>query len=132
MPRKISKKGIITKLDDLVSKYVIERDKICVTCGSKKQLTNGHLFSRTHQVVRWDIRDDGNCHCQCWPCNFLHVHDKYRYEKWFIEKFGMKRFDDLHAEWTQKTTHNKVWQLVDLHITLQEQITDKFGHRLEL
>ena len=94
-PRQI----IIKKLDDLVSKIVRERDGYrCVICGTDYRPQCGHLFSRVDHATRWDIRPDGNCHCQCSGCNVLHEHDAAPYTLWFIHKFGLERYETLYAE----------------------------------
>jgi len=99
MSRKISRKGLIKKMDSLVSKYVISRDKRCVLCASTRQLGNGHLFSRRHFSTRWDTQEDGNCQTQCWPCNFKHVRNTYPYQNWYINKFGKSKYDALYRRW---------------------------------
>lgn len=111
--KKISRKGLIKKLDDLVSEIVVKRDKKCVVCGSTKKLGNGHVFSRRHLATRWDITPDGNCHCQCWACNYRHVTDTVPYHRWYQDKFGMKKFDELYERW-QTTTHYKTHDLLEL------------------
>jgi len=110
------------KLDNLVSAYIRNRDKQCVICGSTNQLTNGHLFSRRHNSLRWDIRPDGNCHTQCWPCNYKHVRDAVPYFNWYIKKFGKRKFDALYKEW------NGICQLKDndiIDMVLQLKVTLK-------
>ena len=100
MLRKPSRKGLITKLDELVSKIVRLQEKECVICHSKEKLGNSHLFSRKNLSLRWDIRPNGNSHTNCWGCNFRHSsRDSYPYFNWYITKFGKDKFDELHAEW---------------------------------
>jgi hypothetical protein len=115
--RKISRKALIKKLDKLVSEIIIKRDKCCVICGSTSNLNNGHVFSRTHQATRWDINLDGNCHCQCYPCNFKHVHNTYPYNNWYVKKFSEKNFDNLYQRWnvvTHLKTSDLLWMYEDL------------------
>lgn len=100
---KTDRKKLIDKLDRAVSKYVKLRDICCVTCGSYEQLGNGHLFTRNSFSVRFDIRDDGNCHCQCWNCNYEHEYDPYKYTHWYIKNFGQKRYNELHREFAKPT-----------------------------
>ena len=108
---KITRKGLVTKLDDIVSKIIRLQEPMCVICGSKDKLGNSHLFSRKNFSLRWDIRPDGNCHTGCWPCNFKHSsRDSYPYTNWYVKKFGQDRFDALHAEW-QVVTIVKQFQL---------------------
>lgn len=91
-----NRKLLVKKLDSVVSKFIRARDKACVVCGSIEKLTNGHLFSRIAYSTRWDITDDGNCHCQCWDCNYRHEYDPYPYMSWYIKKFGQEKLDELH------------------------------------
>ncbi len=78
--------------DSLMSKYVIARDKKCVTCGSTSQPNCGHLISRRCNSVRWDFV---NCNLTCYPCNFLHTHRPERYTQWFIKNYGSLMYEDL-------------------------------------
>ena len=100
MPRTARQK-IITKLDRIVSEIIRARDgNKCVMCNGKKKLGCGHVFSRRNNSLRWDIREDGNCHAQCWKHNYLHsTRDSYPYYHWYSNKFGVKRLDKLHKEW---------------------------------
>ena len=95
MPKKPSRKTLIKNLDKAVSEYIRKRDQWCVQCGSTKNLTNGHIFTRKNYSTRFDISYEGNCHCQCWSCNFRHGFDQWEYFKWYIDKFGQEKFDEL-------------------------------------
>jgi|TARA_R110002072_G_scaffold56410_7_gene146229 hypothetical protein len=95
MPRKPSRKTLVKNLDKAVSEYIRKRDKYCVQCGTSHRLTNGHVFTRKNYSTRFDISDDGNCHCQCTSCNFKHTFDQWEYFKWYIDKFGQEKFDEL-------------------------------------
>ena len=95
MPRKPSRKTLVKNLDKAVSIYIRQRDKWCVQCGTSDNLTNGHIFTRKNYSTRFDISNDGNCHCQCWSCNFKHGYDQWDYFKWYIDKFGQEKFDEL-------------------------------------
>lgn len=97
------RKKLYKKIDDVVSKYIRLRDGYCVQCGNPESLTNGHVFSRRHLATRWDITKDGNCHCQCWGCNFKHTKDNYDYYKWYIDMFGKKKFESLRDTYTTTT-----------------------------
>ena len=92
--RKISRKGLVKKLDALVSQIVRIRDKKCVVCNSTDKLGCGHLFTRRYYSTRWDLQ---NCHAQCWKCNFSHEHDPYPFTNFYINKFGKPSLDALHA-----------------------------------
>lgn len=86
--RKISRKGLVKKLDTIFSLYIRLRKANkegvaeCYTCGIKKhfkELQCGHFQSRKHYATRW--RED-NCQVQCYSCNVM------RYGEQF--KFGLK------------------------------------------
>jgi hypothetical protein len=98
-PRKIKRKTLVAKLDEITSLIIRARDKKCVQCGSTDRLTNGHVFPGRYQVLRWDIREDGECHCQCWPCNWRHTYHQAPYYQWFINKFGIERYNELYREY---------------------------------
>ena len=98
MAKNTKRKRVVRRLDEVVSKYIRLRDKKCVQCGKQEKLTNGHVFSRRAYNTRWDVSENGNCHTQCWGCNFSHGNDNYDYYKWYIDKFGAERFDELRFE----------------------------------
>lgn len=114
MARKASRKTLIKKLDSIVSKYIRLRDGRCVQCNAIDNLTNGHVFSRRHYATRWDITDDGNCHCQCWGCNYKHSYDNYEYYKWYQDKFGEDRFEELRGEYIQTKKYSN-YELEELY-----------------
>ena len=101
MAKNTRRKRIVKKLDEIVSKYIRLRDKKCVQCGKKENLSNGHVFSRRAYNTRWDISENGNCHTQCWGCNFSHGKDNYDYYKWYVDKFGQERFEELRLEYRE-------------------------------
>src|SRR5574343_718996 len=94
--RKLSRKGLVKKLDDVFSKFIRARDSRCVICGTMQDLTNGHLFSRVAYSTRWS---EINCHCQCMSCNYKHELDAYPFTRWFIDHYGIEEYDRLHAEY---------------------------------
>ena len=114
---KLSKrKKIVKKLDAVTSKYIRLRDKKCVQCLKTESLTNGHVFSRTSYSTRWDISKDGNCHTQCWGCNFKHGRDNYDYYKWYQDKFGVEKFDELRFKFKSSVKYH----LADLEELYEE------------
>ena len=85
MPRKLSRKKLIEKLDSIFSKYIRLRDADkegycrCVTCGQKyhwKKIQAGHFISRKHYSVRWN---EENVHAQCVACNVFRSGEQYKY-----------------------------------------------------
>lgn len=96
MARKITRKGLVKKLDKVVSEYVRARDKRCVTCNSTERLGCGHIFSRIAYSTRWDLE---NCHAQCWACNYKHEYDPYPYMQWAEQKLGKDGLEALHIRY---------------------------------
>ena len=62
MPKKISRKGLKQKLDDLWSDIIIARDKECQKCASTKNLQAHHIFGRSSLALRYCI-EGGICLC---------------------------------------------------------------------
>lgn len=91
--RKITRKGLIRKLDKAISIKVVERDGQCFTCRSRENLTCGHLFTRSYYIVRWDLL---NCHAQCVGCNYRHEFDPSVYQLKFIDKYGLEVYKELY------------------------------------
>ena len=89
--RKTTRKGWVRKLDKLVGDIVKARDGKCIVCGTTKQLTCGHLFSRIAYSTRWDL---DNCYAQCLSCNFRHESDPYPMTEAVKEKYWHKLFNE--------------------------------------
>lgn len=113
MKTKSARKSLVKKLDTIVSLYIRKRDGRSVLSGATDHLTNGHLFSRTSYSTRWDVTPDGNCHCQTVSENYTHEFDPYPYQKWYIDKFGIEKYDELHRRF--KTVKKfKDWELQEM------------------
>ncbi len=127
MAKKTARQRVVKRLDDVTSRYIRERDKACVQCGSKENLTNGHVFSRRAYNTRWDISENGNCHTQCWGCNFRHSKDNYDYFKWYRDKFGIERFDELRFEYktTRKITTAELEELYEELTEAYKELVDE-------
>ena len=82
MPKKPSRKTLVTKLDAVFSEYIRRRyakNDIaqCVTCGKKdhwKNLQAGHFISRKHYATRWN---EENVQVQCVGCNVYRYGEQY-------------------------------------------------------
>ena len=100
MPRKISRKGLIRKLDKLFSIYIRKRNAIdgyvkCVTCGTRKHFTEvdaGHFTSRRHFSTRWLSL---NVHEQCKKCNNWGAGENYLMGKYIDKTYGEGTADEL-------------------------------------
>ena len=100
MPRTISRKGLIRKLDRAFSLYIRTRNAKneiveCVTCGVKKHYTEmdaGHFVSRRHYATRWT---SSNCHVQCKKCNNWGAGESYLMGKYIDKAYGVGTADEL-------------------------------------
>ena len=92
---KKSKSPVGSKIDlhrkawDVFSKWVRNRDKRCVTCGSTNTLQAGHFW---HAVLDFD---EMNINAQCKQCN-THKHGNLNtYGIYLLRKHGQEKFEDL-------------------------------------
>ena len=101
MPRKLTRKSAIKKLDRIFSLYIRQRDAdkrgvcTCCTCGNKlpiKQIHCGHFMSRRHMATRWD---EDNCHSQCAKCNTFNQGEQYKYALFINKKFDTDKASEL-------------------------------------
>ena len=105
----ISRAGYVLRCDATWSKIVRAVDGACVLCGSTERPTCGHLFSRTSYGTRYHPMNSWQ---QDAGCNMRHEHDAYPYNHWFIERFGLTAWDDLHAL-ASRPSRVKTWMLAD-------------------
>lgn len=71
----------------------------CVLCkeGRWRLLTNGHMFKRGTQAVRYDYLPGGNCSTLCRECNRKDNEKRHhdRYVFWFVKTYGAEAFAAL-------------------------------------
>jgi 5-methylcytosine-specific restriction endonuclease McrA len=114
MPKKPSRKTIVTKLDKVFSEYIRRRyakNNIseCVTCGKKdhwKNLQAGHFMSRKHYSTRWD---EENVEVQCMACNVYRYGEQYL----FAKHLGQEKADELLAK-SRTMVKLKDWELEEM------------------
>jgi hypothetical protein len=119
--RKTTRKGWVRKLDKICGDIVKLRDITCVCCGTTKDLTPGHLFSRIAYSTRWDL---DNIFAQCKSCNFRHESDPYplmNYAKLILTEGGV---EELHRKYITPEKF-KDFQLEELYNKL-EKVLDKY------
>ncbi len=88
--KKPPQKTLKRKAWDTFSKWVRERDKMCVTCGSRNTLLNaGHFW---HGVLDFD---EMNINAQCIGCNNYKSGNLAPYSVYLINKYGIEKFQDL-------------------------------------
>ena len=114
--RKTTRKGWVRKLDALVKQIVIARDITCVCCGTSKNLTPGHLFSRVAYSTRWDL---DNVYAQCVNCNFRHESDPYPLTKHAELILGEDGLEDLHYKYVHPIKF-KTFELEELYNKLSD------------
>ena len=122
--KKITKKGLEKKLDELVKEIVFKRDRYgCVTCpiwrGIKfdKHIMSdimqpGHYITRGAKTVRWDLR---NVYKQCKTCNFLHEIHPEVLAKYVVATLGQKGFDELVRDGNRVQPSIHVWELQQIY-----------------
>ena len=95
--RKITRRGLIKKLDTLFAAKVREIG-FCQHCGSKNNLQCAHIFSRKNLSVRWDPE---NAVCFCYRCHFYWAHrNPIEYTEWVkqFKDIGVLQFRIAHAK----------------------------------
>jgi hypothetical protein len=93
--KKSPRKAAVKYADDQMSLYIRARDKRCVLCGKRENLTNGHLITRGKYSTRWLEK---NCYCQCTGCNCLHEYQPERFTLWWIGKHSIEEYEEMVLE----------------------------------
>ena len=93
---KLNRKAEKRKLDIAFAKYVVRRDKCCITCGKTTTLQCSHFFGRRSSGTRWDIQ---NCNAQCAGCHLqYHNLSPMPYTRSLIERIGTESFERLEQK----------------------------------
>ena len=74
---------------DVFSRWIRNRDQLCVTCGSRGNLNAGHFW---HGVLDFD---EININAQCTKCNNYMSGNLAPYSIYLIRKYGQVAFEDL-------------------------------------
>lgn len=131
MPRKISRKNLIKKLDAVFSEYIRRKyaDKNgivkCYTCNKKaywkgEGMQNGHFISRASRILRW--RED-NCRVQCYSCNVMRYGQNYIFGANLNKEYGYNKADELLIE-SKKIIRQTDQDLVDLINEYKQKVTN--------
>jgi len=111
--KKVSKRpNLHRKAWDIFSKWIRNRDKICVTCGSRDQLQAGHFW---HAVLDFD---EININTQCKHCNHFWSGNLAPYSVYLINKHGQAKFLDLEKRhWIamrgEKRTDEEYYEIIE-------------------
>ena len=102
--RKLTRKSLVRLCDKEMSLYVRGRDKMCVICGTRENLTCGHLMSRVAYSTRWLL---DNCFTQCASCNLRHEYNPHPFVAWYVHMFGWDKYEALirrHSQTSKLTS----------------------------
>ena len=113
MPKKVSRKNIVKRLDNIFSQYIRLRNANaqgiaeCYTCGKKdhwKKLQCGHFQSRKHYGTRFGTLDNDdkitelNCQVQCVSCNLYKYGEQFKFGVRLDKDYGKGTAEDLHSK----------------------------------
>jgi 5-methylcytosine-specific restriction endonuclease McrA len=118
MAKKPARKTIITKLDNIFSKYIrlrYSKNEMseCVTCGKQdhwKKQQAGHFISRKHYATRWD---EDNVQVQCSGCNVFRYGEQYLFSKYLGTDLSEQLL--VKSRKIQKFTDNELLDMIDLY-----------------
>jgi len=118
MSKKNARKTIITKLDNIFSKYIrlrYSKNEMseCVTCGKQdhwKKQQAGHFISRKHYATRWD---EDNVQVQCSGCNVFRYGEQYLFSKYLGTDLSEQLL--VKSRKIQKFTDNELLDMIDLY-----------------
>jgi hypothetical protein len=118
--KKTERQLLEIRLDALVKEIVLQRDNGCVCPppehGHSRVRQPGHLFTRGHESIKWDLY---NVHEQCSSCNGRHVYHTKYYRWWFVDKFGEDELNRLDRDARQS-----VKMSIDDLETLEYELTE--------
>lgn len=117
MPRKISKKTLIKKLDKAWSEAIKKQAGYkCEVCGKKEGLNAHHYISRINRMLRWETY---NGICVCTKHHLFGNESFHKNPEWGHFWMEENRWEDL-----QKINCNmnqiKKWSLDDMQEKLEE------------
>jgi len=125
---KISKDGLMKKLDKLVKEIVFERDGHCVTCPLWREIKPehqgsdimqpGHYITRGAKSVRWDLR---NVYQQCRTCNYLHEMRPSVLAEYVISVLDVAGHEDLVRDGNKPMPSIHKWQLEEIYEDLMKK-----------
>lgn len=120
--RKITKRGMVRKLDKIVSEIVRARGS-CAKCRKGAEtvtLQCAHIFSRRNMSVRFDLL---NCLPLCYACHFYWAHkEPIEFTEFVKEYLGKYYYEQLRIraktilKWTMEdmqTLYTKLQELRD-------------------
>lgn len=82
-------------MDSEFSRWIRNRDKRCLKCGSTEDLTNSHFHGRDHSGTRYHQK---NCDTLCKWCHSIWEYEKkpgQEYYEWKLRQLGEVKFKEL-------------------------------------
>lgn len=115
MSRKISRKGLMKKLDNLTREKVYERDNhTCVRCGRSAPqyvINPSHVIGRQNKRLRWDVN---NVKTLCFTCHRWWHDNPTESGEWFKKKYSKRhKYLEKHKMEIQKTTVTALKELLE-------------------
>ena len=130
MPKKLSRKGIVKKLDTVFSRYTRLKDAnfsgycICVTCNKQHHWTKiqaGHFISRKHYSTRWDER---NVKPQCYSCNVMQYGQQFKYSQYLGIELSEELFSLGHK--IVKFSDIELIEMINYYKELVQELEKKY------
>jgi hypothetical protein len=90
----MTRKELKKRIDRTVSRYIIARDGVCVTCDRTDRLTDSHFIRRGKESIRWV---EQNNFCQCAECNRRHDSDRKPLTNVFLLRSNLDELEALTA-----------------------------------
>ena len=124
MSRKISRAGLIRKVDKLFSRHIRQKHANhggwveCVTCGLSlpwEDSQAGHFVKRGHAATRWDER---NVAPQCARCNLYLDGAQDEFAAFIVRAYGEATLHDL----LELKRTEKRWRMDELR-----ELAERYG-----
>ena len=117
MPRTISRKGLVKKLDKAWSEAVKKQAKNkCEVCGNRESLNSHHIVGRRNRRLRWELY---NGVCLCAGCHTFKLQSAHQNPEWFHFWLEENRWEDL-AKVNSTMNEIKKWSISDIQDKLKE------------
>lgn len=116
MGRKLTRSGLVKKVDKIFSEVVRLQDAIihnglCAFCKRNQINCCFHFITRAKYNTRWDF---DNCRASCFSCNYRMEFNPAPFIQWFINHYGKDKFDDLIFK-SNQTAKFSNFDLEDMH-----------------
>lgn len=80
------------RADEAFSRFIRNRDGMCLECGTRQNLTCAHLVSRRYSATRWD---PSNAVALCWSDHFKFGLQPLEWDLWCERHLGAEAWAEL-------------------------------------